>query len=69
MGSMDHMQATSPGGLGVGVGVPQQGLQYNVGPPFEHLDQLFKTSLEDLTDGSSIMQFNLPFTFATSNLR
>lgn len=60
-----NMQAGSPP-PSVG-GVPQQGL-YNVGMPFESLDQIMSNNLRGLTE-SSISQFNLPFTFATSNLR
>ena len=70
MGGIDHHLAVnlqngtppaSSGGVGVG--------HYNVGPPFETLDQLLNSSLEGLTQISSFVQYNLPFTFATSNLR
>lgn len=70
MGGMDHhmavnLQNGTPPSTGGGVGVAQ----YNVGSPLESYDQMLNTSLKDLTENASLLQFNLPFTFATSNLR
>ena len=67
MGGMEHhmavnLQNGTPPSTGTGV-------QYNVGTPFESLHQILNTSLESLTQNASLSQFNLPFTFATSNLR
>ena len=58
-----NLQNGTPPATGVGVA------QYNVGIPLEHIKEYLYTNLEDLTETSSLLQFNLPFTFATSNLR